>query len=105
MKTVHLTLFRIGSSKLVIVGGLAELFAGAISMGLGAWLAAINDEKQYEVEEKRQRRAIRAKPAAAEEEIYEVFDEYELGRDAVTPIVDQLVKNFDLWIKVSKCFC
>ena len=31
------------------MGGLAELFAGAISMGLGAWLAAVTDEKEFEV--------------------------------------------------------
>lgn len=33
-------LSSLGSSKLVIVGGLAELFSGSISMGLGAYLAA-----------------------------------------------------------------
>jgi len=27
----------LGSSKLVVTGGLAELFSGAISMGLGAY--------------------------------------------------------------------
>jgi vacuolar iron transporter family protein len=70
-------------------------------MGLGAWLAAITDRKQFEVEEKRQRRAVRNKPAVAEEEIYEVFDEYSLGRRTVRPLVDQLVQNFDIWIKVS----
>jgi hypothetical protein len=73
-------------------------------MGLGAWLAAITDRKVFEVEEKKQRRAIRAKPAAAEEEIYEVFDEYNVNREAVTPVVDQLIKNFDMWIKVSYTF-
>ena len=33
-------LSSLGSAKLVIVGGLAELFSGSISMGLGAYLAA-----------------------------------------------------------------
>ena len=69
-------------------------------MGLGAWLAAMTDRKQYQVEEKRQRRAIREKPAAREEEVYELFGEYNLGRTSVTPLVDQLVQNFDMWVKV-----
>jgi vacuolar iron transporter family protein len=69
-------------------------------MGLGAWLAAMTDRKQYEVEEKRQRRSIREKPAAGEEEVYELFEEYNLSRTSVTPLVDQLVQNFDMWIKV-----
>lgn len=33
-------LSALGSSRIVIFGGLAELIAGAISMGLGGWLAA-----------------------------------------------------------------
>lgn len=70
-------------------------------MGLGAWLAAITDRKQFEVEEKRQRNAIRAKPAAAEEEIYDVFDEYNLGRSMLMPLVDKLVQDFEMWIKVG----
>jgi hypothetical protein len=71
-------------------------------MGLGGWLAAKTECKQYQVHEKRQRRAIREKPAAGEEEIYELFDEYELGRTTVTPLVDQLVQNFEMWIKVGR---
>jgi hypothetical protein len=70
-------------------------------MGLGAYLAAITDRKIFKVEEKRQRRAIREKPAAEEEEIYELFDEYNLTRTSVTPLVDQLVQNFDTWVKVG----
>ncbi|KAF4547124.1 CCC1-like protein 1 [Elsinoe fawcettii] len=42
-------LSSLGSSKLVILGGLAELFAGAISMGLGAVLASVTERKRYEI--------------------------------------------------------
>jgi hypothetical protein len=70
-------------------------------MGLGAWLAAITDRKQFEVEEKRQRNAIRAKPAAAEEEIYEVFDEYNVDRSMLMSLVDKLVQDFEIWVKVG----
>lgn len=71
-------------------------------MGLGAWLAAITDRKVYQVQEKKQRRAIREKPAAGEEQIYEVFDEYNVGRESVTPLVDRLIQNFDMWVKVRR---
>src|SRR6202000_2091105 len=33
-------LSALGSSRIVVFGGLAELIAGAISMALGGWLAA-----------------------------------------------------------------
>ncbi|KUL91148.1 hypothetical protein ZTR_00754 [Talaromyces verruculosus] len=49
-------LSSLGSSKLVIVGGLAELFSGAISMGLGAYLAAVTDREHYKTEAAREKR-------------------------------------------------
>jgi hypothetical protein len=39
-------LSSLGSTKIVIMGGLAELFSGMISMGLGAYLAA-DTERQH----------------------------------------------------------
>ncbi|KAF9246720.1 hypothetical protein DTO006G1_8083 [Penicillium roqueforti] len=53
-------LSSLGSSKLVILGGLAELFSGSISMGLGAYLAAVTDRDHYENEEKREQGETRA---------------------------------------------
>lgn len=36
-----------GSPRLVVLGGLAELIAGAISMGLGGWVAARSERDSY----------------------------------------------------------
>lgn len=70
-------------------------------MGLGAWLAAMTERKHYQVEEQRERQEVRDMPEAEEEEIYEVFDTYGIGREAVTPLVTQLKGNEDMWVKVS----
>lgn len=40
-------LSSLGSTKLVVIGGLAELFSGCISMGLGAYLAAATEAESY----------------------------------------------------------
>ncbi|KAF2218701.1 VIT family-domain-containing protein [Elsinoe ampelina] len=48
-------LSSLGDSKLVILGGLAELFAGAISMGLGAVLASVTEKKRYEIMQAKER--------------------------------------------------
>ncbi|KNB06207.1 hypothetical protein FOXG_06994 [Fusarium oxysporum f. sp. lycopersici 4287] len=56
-----------GSIKLVIMGGLAELFAGAISMGLGAWLAAETDRQHYEKELTRKEQEVHQMPNAEEQ--------------------------------------
>jgi hypothetical protein len=85
---------------LVIIGGLAELFAGMISMGLGAWLAAKTDCKHYEAERERELREIREIPEAEEEEIYDIFEEYNIPRECVCSLVDALKKDEEMWVKV-----
>lgn len=86
---------------MVIVGGLAELFAGAISMGLGAWLAAETERKHYEVEEAREAHEVREVPHKEEEEIYEIFEEYHIERSAAKGVVEALKQNEDMWVKVG----
>lgn len=94
-------LSSVGSLNLVILGGLAELFAGAISMGLGAYLAAVTEHKHYLVEEAREFREVEAVPQAEEQEIYDIMADYGLDREAVRPLVDGLVANKDMWVKVG----
>jgi hypothetical protein len=74
-------------------------------MGLGAWLAAMTDRKHYQVEKAREYQEIREMPEAEEEEIYEIFDTYGVAREAVTPLVQHLKGNEDMWVKVSHNFC
>lgn len=97
-------LSSLGSSKLVIVGGLAELFAGAISMGLGAYLAAVTELKHYGVEEAREHKEVIEKPEAEEEEIYEIFEEYGLERGEVAAVVGGLKRNPEMWVKFMMDF-
>lgn len=97
-------LSSVGSSRLVIIGGLAELFAGSISMGLGAYLAALTDAKHYAVEELRERREVEDCPATEEEEIYEIFDEYGIARSAVRPLVDSLKADKEAWVNFMMKF-
>ncbi|KIW07387.1 uncharacterized protein PV09_02230 [Verruconis gallopava] len=97
-------LTAVGSIHLVIVGGLAELFAGAISMGLGAWLAAETERKHYEIEEAREIREVREMPAKEEDEIYEIFEQYAIGRSAAKGVVEALKVNEDMWVKFMMDF-
>lgn len=91
----------LGSSKLVIIGGLAELFSGAISMGLGAYLAAVTDRDHYLSEERREHEEVVSKPEDEKMEIFEIMESYGIGREATTPLVEALAKNPDEWVRVS----
>ena len=94
-------LSSLGNTKIVILGGLAELFAGAISMGLGAFLAAVTEKKHYEVEEARERREVKDCPAEEEDEIYEIFEKYGIQRHESKGAVDALIANEEMWIQAS----
>lgn len=93
-------LSSLGNTKIVILGGLAELFAGSISMGLGAYLASTTDKKHYEQEEKRERREVKETPLQEEEEIYEIFEKYGIQRSESKGVVDGLKANEDSWVQV-----
>jgi hypothetical protein len=95
-----LTISRLGSAKLVIIGGLAELFSGAISMGLGAYLAAVTDRDHYLAEEKREYEEVVSKPNDEKEEIYIIMDQYGVNRENSRPLVEQLSSNVSLWVQV-----
>lgn len=91
---------RLGSAHLVIIGGLAELFSGAISMGLGAYLASVTERDHYIAEEKRERNEVATKPEAERAEIYDILAEYEIGTEACTAFADALERNPDNWVRV-----
>jgi VIT1/CCC1 family predicted Fe2+/Mn2+ transporter len=95
-----LLLQSLGSSKLVIIGGLAELFSGAISMGLGAYLAAVTERDHYLSEEKRERDEVATRPEDEREEIFEIMEDYGIGRDAARPLVEKLQRDPEQWIRV-----
>jgi len=97
-----LTIPRLGSAKLVIVGGLAELFSGAISMGLGGFLASLTDRDHYISEQEREFAEVRDKPEDEKEEIYDIMGKYGVGRDATRPLVEALALDPVKWVKV--CF-
>jgi vacuolar iron transporter family protein len=100
LSTSFNTVHSIGSTHLVILGGLAELFAGSISMGLGAYLAALTDRKHYDVELERERRQVMNSADQEDQEMYKLFGEYGLGKEVVDPLARQLRADPEAWVKV-----
>ncbi len=98
-----LTTCSLGSAKLVIIGGLAELFSGAISMGLGAYLAAVTERDHYLNEEKRENDEVDTRAEDEKREIFDIMSSYEISREAATPLVNELCRaeNKVQWVRVS----
>ncbi|UPK90214.1 hypothetical protein LCI18_001149 [Fusarium solani-melongenae] len=97
-------LSSIGSTKLVILGGLAELFAGSISMGLGAYLATITDAHHFRVEEAREQRQVTRTPQLEGEILAEIFTTYGLSREEISPILQSFRQNPESWVNFMMDF-
>ncbi|KAG9663776.1 DUF125-domain-containing protein, partial [Aureobasidium melanogenum] len=97
-------LSSLGSSRLVVLAGLAELFSGAISMGLSSFLAASTDAAQYAVEMARKKTEIEECPLEEEQEIYDIFAEYGIERCHAFMVVERLKQDPEMWVKFMMDF-
>jgi VIT1/CCC1 family predicted Fe2+/Mn2+ transporter len=95
----------VGSSQLasgrfgvVVLAGLAEIAAGSIAMGLGGYLAARGDAEHYASELLREQTEIVERVKDEEEEIYEIFEQYSVDREAATPVLEALKRNPKAWV-------
>src|SRR5712672_1820586 len=61
------------NTRLIVVGGLAEIAAGSIAMGLGGYLAARGDAEHYEQEREREYREIKEIPEEEMADVARVF--------------------------------
>ncbi|EGU72750.1 hypothetical protein FOXB_16739 [Fusarium oxysporum f. sp. conglutinans Fo5176] len=93
-------LSSIGSSQHVILGGVAELFAGSISMGLGAYLATITDAHHFEVEEAREQRQVNRTPHLESELLVNLFQRYGITYQEISPIIENFERNPHSWVKL-----
>lgn len=88
---------------MVILGGLAELFSGAISMGLGAWLAAQTKAQRYDAEVERMT-ARNSGSTIMHEEVVMLFEEYGVRKDNAQGVIEDLMRDEEMWLKVSDLF-
>jgi VIT1/CCC1 family predicted Fe2+/Mn2+ transporter len=86
------------STRLVVVGGLAEIAAGSIAMGLGGYLAARGDAEHYAQERLREEREIMEIPEEEMAEVSRVFDDYGLTRAQSAPVVEALSHHPKAWV-------
>ena len=81
-----------GSSRAVLVAGLAEAFAGALSMGAGEFIAARSEAQVQQTEVAKELEAIRQHPAVEEREMITLLEHEGIATDDATHIVHVLVR-------------
>ncbi|KAL2518661.1 Vacuolar iron transporter 1 [Abeliophyllum distichum] len=86
------------SSAIILTAGIAEVAAGAISMGLGGYLAAKSEADHYLRELKREQEEIIDVPDTEAAEVAEILSEYGIQPHEYTPVVNALRKNPQAWL-------
>ncbi|PWY72875.1 vacuolar iron transporter Ccc1 [Aspergillus eucalypticola CBS 122712] len=89
-------LSALGDTKVVVFGGMAELIAGAISMGLGGYLGAKSEEESYRATLKETKQEILTDPASVTETISDVFAPYDLPAELVGELTRHLSSSPNL---------
>ena len=88
----------VANTRLITIGGLAEIAAGSIAMGLGGYLAARGDAEHYEQERAREYREIKEIPDEEIAEVKKVFQNYGLPAQESMQVAESLSKHPDAWV-------
>jgi VIT1/CCC1 family predicted Fe2+/Mn2+ transporter len=88
----------VASAHIVVLAGLAEIAAGSIAMGLGGYLAARGDAEHYASELAREQEEVVTRPDDEAEEIYQIFSQYQVPREAAAPVLAALQQNHPAYV-------
>lgn len=81
-----------GSSKAVIVAGLAESFAGALSMGAGEYISSRSEAQVQQMEINKELEEIRMQPTVEQQELVTLFEHEGVEKQDATRLRDILVR-------------
>lgn len=87
------------ANSVILTAGIAELVAGAISMGLGGYLAGKSDVEHYASELRRETNEIESIPHAEQTEIKNILKKFGISPDTQNQVVGELAMNKSNWIK------
>jgi VIT1/CCC1 family predicted Fe2+/Mn2+ transporter len=87
------------SNLLVVIGGLAEIAAGSISMGLGGYLAAQSEAETYRTELARETHETEVMPGEERAEVRRIFRDYGLHGRALEQATDAVTAERDAWVR------
>jgi VIT1/CCC1 family predicted Fe2+/Mn2+ transporter len=88
----------VAASGVVLTAGLAEIVAGAISMGLGGYLAARTEVQNYAKEYQREIDETEEIPHEERAEVKAILHGYGVREPILTQAVDQIAHNQRHWV-------
>lgn len=84
---------------LIVIGGVAEMAAGSIAMGMGGYLAARSDADSYRAEVRREEREIDEVPDIERGEVREIFAGYGLEGSSLEAATSAITADRHAWLQ------
>lgn len=88
----------------IIIAGLAEIVAGAISMGVGGYLATRNDLDHYAAERQREIRETHEVPETEIGEVQGILENYGLSPEEATGAAHAIARKRETWVDFMMLF-
>jgi VIT1/CCC1 family predicted Fe2+/Mn2+ transporter len=88
----------VAASGIVVTAGLAEIVAGAISMGLGGYLAARSEVAHYAKEYAREIRETEEIPNEERAEVAQILHGYGVREPILTRVVNEITSDREQWV-------
>jgi len=88
----------VDSTTLIVTAGVAEIAAGAISMGLGGYLAAKTEKDYYESEERREHDEVKHLPHVEAKEVGDILREFGVPDSHVPAVVEGISSHPQKWV-------
>lgn len=88
----------VNATHIIVIGGMAEIAAGSIAMGLGGYLAAKSDAEHYAQERLREEDEIVTRPLDEEAEVREVLEAYGMTAEEAMPVVNSIKTRPKDWV-------
>lgn len=85
--------------KIVLLGALATLIAGAFSMGLGTYLGSKSEKDLYEKERKREIYEMKYMPEIEIQEVRDIFEAKGFKGDLLEKAVKTVTSNREVWLQ------
>ncbi|MBI4162059.1 MAG: VIT1/CCC1 transporter family protein [Candidatus Aenigmarchaeota archaeon] len=87
-------------SRLIILIGMAEMLAGAISMALGNYISLKSQIDFYKAEIRREKQEIEEMPSAEKAEIYDIYQKKGFKGKLLSQIVKHIISDKKRWLDI-----
>lgn len=86
------------STRIIIAGGLATIFAETLSMAAVAYTSKMADRDHYAAEKQQEVREVKEVPETERQEIIDIYADKGFSGKLLDDIVNHITSNHDLWI-------